>query len=571
MGFSHGTRYTKEDHKIMQPVLDAAERAMIFTNDYYSWTKENHSSNNNNNNNILNVIPLLMKRENLSEDDAREKTKQLVLQSEQEFVKRREALYQSRAELPGRLRKWAEVLGSVIGGVHYWSANSPRYVVVEEEEKKGESREKEGETEVRVENVETPETPNGVIDISLPDESEDGAQDNEQQQQEQQEQDVEREEQPEAELESAPEPAPEPAPEQEYQQEEQTWTPEPPSAPVHLDASKLLAPTTYMHTITSTSTSTTNNENTIHAPLINALNTWLQVPSRPLALINQVTSEILSSLTILQDIQDQATTVTATTNKTPTHLILGTPQSMNSATYTFIRAARLVTSLNCPGMLDGLLEELESLFLGRSWEIEWRDSLSSSFEVSEEEYLAMVDRKTGATFKMLVRLMQSACMKGPSLDLDSLSTLLGRWWHLRQEYLSLLQGVVGTSTTSMMTKTLCPVLDQGVLSYPILKCCHVDPVAKIVILGIFRQSRLQMQQHQHALSTESKVQILELVYQSGAMQQTYALIQRLSYEIERTLTYLESVAEETNPTLRSLVRCLGSIPAPETLGEFLSL
>ncbi|KAB8209740.1 Polyprenyl synthetase [Aspergillus parasiticus SU-1] len=500
MGFAHGTRLGKEDQAIVRDALDAAERTMFFTNDYYSWPKEKREVKKRR---VANVILFLMQHQNMSEDDARAKTKELILENEKEFVKRREALYQAHPDLAPKLRKWMEVLEAALGGIHYWCTNAPRYAVPEtaEEESEEESdedsssdedeSEDDEEEEEEEENGEEEVRANGTIDH----------------------------------VEGGDEPEGEPV-----------WTPlvngEHPA--VHLDATPLLAPTNYIGSISA---------NEVQLELVSALNAWLQVPTRPLTFVKQVVNDLHDSSEILANIQDQSS---LQRQKTAAHLVFGPAQSINSAAYMFVRVAKTVNGLNCPGMLDGLLEELETHFIGQSWELNWRFSLQCP---TEQEYLEMVDKKSGSIFRMLVRLMQSASMEGSTLDFELLTQLFGRWYQIRNEYLGLLTG--------NNQRGFGEDLDHGKISYAVVRCCNVDPTAKSIILGIFRQKAEGV-----SLSAESKIQILELLHKSGALQATYDLVRQLGRDIMKTVSELEIAAEETNPGLKALVKTLGDIPAP---------
>ncbi|TPR02714.1 2-methylcitrate dehydratase [Aspergillus niger] len=465
MGFAHGTRLGKEDQAVVRDALDAAERTMFFTNDYYSWPKEKRVSKKKP---VANVILFLMEHQNMSEEDAVAKAKQLIIDNEHEFVRRREALYQANSDLAPQLRKWMEVLGASLAGIHYWCKNAPRYAAAP------------------VEVVPEPEESEEPVEVAV-------------------------------------------------------WTPlvtEEETPDVHLDTSALLAPSSYARSI---------SRSTLHSDLLTSLNAWLQVPARPLAFIRQVITELQDSTGMLADVQDQAA---LRDQRTPAHLVYGPAQCMNSAAYLFVRAARIVTSLNCPGMLDGLLQELEAHFVGQSWELNWRFSTHCP---GETEYLAMVDQKAGASFRLLTRLMQAASMGGATLDLEPFTKVLGRLSQIRHEYLGLLESAASD-------RSFGEDLDQAKVTYPIVRACNLDPAGRAVIFGIFRQKPAGT-----VLPIESKRQIVSLVQQTGALQATYDLIRQLGREAMNTLSELETAAEELNPSLRAVVKSLVEVPAPDHL------
>ncbi|RAK75195.1 geranylgeranyl pyrophosphate synthase [Aspergillus fijiensis CBS 313.89] len=517
MGFAHGTRLGKEDQAIVRDALDAAERTMFFTNDYYSWPKEKRETKRRP---VANVILFLMQHQNMSEEDAVAKTKELIIQNEQEFVKRREALYQANPDLAPKLRKWMEVLGSSLAGIHYWSKNTPRYAVPDTIE---ESEEEESE------HASVAEEDSSEGDATAEDDEDEEEDEDDEEEEEEEEAEAEEREQEAEHVEEAAQPE-----EEEDPQDVAVWTPlvEEPAAPVvQLNTLPLLAPAGYMRSIAITD---------LQSELLGALNVWLQVPNRPLTYIKQIINELQDSTHMLADIQDHAT---HRSQRTPAHQVFGRAQCMNSAAYTFVRVAKIVNSLKCPGMLDGLLEELEARFIGQSWELDWRTTYQAP---SEQEYLTMVDQRSGSTFRLLVRLMQAASMEGSSLDFEPLAKLLGRWYQIRHEYL----GLLGRAED----------LDHGKIVYPIVRCCNMDPAARTVILGIYRQKAAEA-----PLSPESKAQILDLLHRTGALQATYDLIRQLGREVNKTVTELEAAAEELNPALRGLVKSLSELPIPTSL------
>jgi polyprenyl synthetase len=127
------------------------------------------------------------------------------------------------------------------------------------------------------------------------------------------------------------------------------------------------------------------------------------------------------------------------------------------------------------------LEEMENLFIGQSWDLKWKFTM----QCTVDEYLAMVDLKTGAVFKMVLRLMQTAPKEelGSSVNFG-LAQLLGRWYYMNLN---------GTQYTQ--EKGFCEDLDldEGKFSYPIV--IRFD--SREIIMHIFRGK-------QSTLAPESK-------------------------------------------------------------------
>ncbi|PVH95144.1 geranylgeranyl pyrophosphate synthetase [Periconia macrospinosa] len=512
VGFSHGRRYTKEDYEIMKDVVEAAERALIYINDYFSYSKEKAGAAKLPGGRIVNVVAMFMKFENLSEEDALKRARQEIINQEARFLTVKEEFYRNNPDVPFYLRQWTEVCGSVIGGSHFWSSQSPRYNFWKRQPFNSNGKIPNDDTQLTQKFRE-----NGALDQN-------GAFNQHSKR-------------------KADCLDPEDPPQREQIVEDSGVKPTD-SAPhrsteVYLSSEALLAPCNYIKSLPSKS---------VRRVLIDAFNVWLEVPFVSLEVIKRVVDDLHTSSLILDDIQDDSP---LRRGKTAAHLIFGTSQSINSATYMFVDAVQRVNRLSNPNMTRVLLEELENLFVGQSWDLNWKSSFTCP---SEAEYLAMVDKKTGAMFGMLLRLMQAASPRAATYDLQPLAHMMGRWYQVRDDYMNL-QGAEYSKQ-----KGFCEDLDEGKISYPIVHCCNAQPTFGSLILGIFRQK--QKNQFQNLLM-ESKMQILECLEKAGTFEATWDLITNMQDEIEEKIKDLKIQSKEENPTLRLLIKVL-NVPKPGT-------
>jgi hypothetical protein len=349
MAFGHRARYTSADYATMKDLLYSAEVALLHTNDYYSWKKEKWQGNGR----IVSFISFYMQTKNLSEEEAIEKAKQTILEFEQRFVKARENLYHRNPSLPFYLRQWAEVCGATISGYHYWSANCPRYNSFDDQ---ANASDKMSTADNEPLKEMSQKSDHGIIPSLESDSS------------------------------STAKIGTEPS-----TTDSSSWTSGNPQC--LLNSSVLFAPTHYMKSLSSKN---------VRSQLIEAFNSWLLVSPHVLSTITQVIDDLHNSSLILDDIQDDSK---LRRRNTTAHLIFGTGQSINSATYMFVHASKLLCGLQNHTMIAILLEELENLFVGQSWDLHWK--FHKKFP-AEAEYFEMVDKKTGAMFKLLLRLMQTS-------------------------------------------------------------------------------------------------------------------------------------------------------------------
>ncbi|PHH80665.1 hypothetical protein CDD80_345 [Ophiocordyceps camponoti-rufipedis] len=481
MAFCHGNRMTEEEFARIEPVIHAAERVFLATNDYYSWQKEKLGPLDR----IWNAVLVFMKSESCSEQEAIAKLKQFIIDEEVIF---QDELYRFCAvnyDLPPHMQLLVNTLEPSIGGYHAWCAICPRqndwkknppppFVLPEPVKKQNGSSSIAHQTE------------NGSLKNGVHRVDDDSI--------------------------------------------------------VQRASAVLTAPTTYIRSLSSKN---------VRSQLVDAFNLWLNQPKEVLDAIKETVDGLHQSSLLLDDIQDRSP---LRRGKVAAHHIFGEAQTINSATFMFVEVTKRIHGLGNPTMTSVLLQELESLFLGQALDLNWKVTTQCP---SKEDYLAMVDRKTGSMFRLILRLLTAARdQKYSSImsQFDNLARLLGRWYQVRDDYMNL----KGGGYTSQ--KGFCEDLDEGKLSYPILCCCATDAFARNVILGMFRQRATTSTQ---TLPRESKLQMLDLVNRSGALGETFNLVTRLQAEVEREIGYLEGLYGEANPILRLLILTLSDVPEPD--------
>ncbi|PWY81612.1 terpenoid synthase [Aspergillus sclerotioniger CBS 115572] len=394
----------------------------------------------------------------------------------------------NRGSLSFHLRRWAEVCGAAIAGYHYWCANCPRFNRID-----GRFDASDSQSAV----VETPssnETESLVQgETVLPY------------------------------LHARPNADSEPAD-------------NPPRNGNLLDDSALQGPVNYIQSLSSKKTLT---------KLMEAFNIWLHIPEEQLSILSQVVEDLHNASLILDDIQDESE---LRRGNAATHLIYGAPQSINSATYMITRVSQLLhTSQNAS--LPIYFEELENLFIGQSWDLHWKFHKKCP---SENEYFEMVDRKTGALFLMLLRLMQASSPISTSFDITHFCQLMGRWYQVRDDYMNL------QSADYSNLKGFCEDLDEGKFSYPVIRCCNTNDSARDIILGAFQTHRGTSEK----LARATKLQILRLIDSTGALDHTWKMVRDLHREIDAEIDVLEKKLGE-NQMLRAMIKALGKVPAPD--------
>ncbi|EIN06618.1 terpenoid synthase [Punctularia strigosozonata HHB-11173 SS5] len=220
--------------------------------------------------------------------------------------------------------------------------------------------------------------------------------------------------------------------------------------------SVLLEPFTYI---------TSNPGKEIRGQMIEAFNTWLRVPPQQLRIVARVVSMLHSASLLVDDIEDDSQ---LRRGAPVAHKIYGIPQTINSANYVYFLAYQELASLRTSSSIDldkMVTTELLNLHRGQGLELVWRDSLTCP---TEEEYIAMVNNKTGGLFRIAIKLMMACATANTDVDYVPLVNIIGIYFQIRDDYMNL------QSTEYATNKGFAEDLTEGKFSFPIVHSVRAD-------------------------------------------------------------------------------------------------
>ncbi|KAF1829994.1 terpenoid synthase [Decorospora gaudefroyi] len=288
--------------------------------------------------------------------------------------------------------------------------------------------------------------------------------------------------------------------------------------------------------------------------LIDALNIWLQVPQYQLGIIKKVVELLHTSSLMFDDIEDNSL---LRRGRPTTHHIFGTGQTINSSTYILMSSVKKTLELGSPECVELVTEEVSNMLLGQSVDLHTTYLAKCP---TEDEYISMVDHKTGALFRLAYRLM---CLQSPCSstvpDLEPLLILLGRYFQIRDDYMNL------ASSDYTDQKGFCEDLDEGKYSFPLIQffnsaagsrpfspslTSHV-PVLELqnIIMTRNRSGAAQ-------LSPSVKMYILQMLDSAGSLKYTLEVLARLDRDLGEELKYVEDMMGMRHVALRALVERL---------------
>ncbi|KAK6510050.1 hypothetical protein TWF481_004763 [Arthrobotrys musiformis] len=222
-------------------------------------------------------------------------------------------------------------------------------------------------------------------------------------------------------------------------------------------------------------------------------------------------------------------------------MIFGTPQSINSANYLFVKSLEEVQKLG-PAAVAVYTNELRNLHVGQGLDLHWTFHAECP---TKRDYIQMIDGKTGGLFRMAARLMRLEATQNHDLNVEGLVTLMGRFFQIRDDYQNL-----GSESYSHAKGPLSD-LDEGKYSF-ILIHAHAtnDPQLRSLL-------KLRPQQPGGLFTPEQKSLIMKCLGKTKSMEYTLDVLKELQREIGRVLVGLEGgpvlAGQEENWMVRAVM------------------
>ncbi|KAF1979080.1 geranylgeranyl pyrophosphate synthetase [Bimuria novae-zelandiae CBS 107.79] len=545
--FALGIVVTDEEYELMAEPIAHVERCMLLTNDYWSWPRERKQAEFQEAGKVFNIVWFLMKTEGCTEKEAMSKVHAMVHAEEQDWVESKTRFYNQNPNVRPDLVKFLENLHTALAGNDYWSSQCYRHNDWEHiPELPSDDDPKLHELADLGRMLRTESIPAKVLTLgpksnedsatistrkpSVDDSSSSGSQSirNESSSTEGS-----------ATAESNSSISGSSSPTRKDFTEEDI-----PSQPIALnpasyDSSVLTEPIKYIKSMPSKN---------LRTQLIDCFQIWLETPDSAMGVIKEVVDNLHQSSLILDDLEDGSQ---LRRGFPATHIVYGPSQAVNSATYLYVQAVESVhaAARDHPEMMDVFLKHLKHLFHGQSWDLYWTYHRHCP---TEEQYLDMVDQKTGAMLQLLVGLMsQQRVQSGKLVNGDVLirfAQLFGRYFQVRDDYMNL------TSIDYARQKGFAEDLDEQKYSYLIVHMYQRHPQARDKFEGIFKAMK-QSAMPQVAADT-SKKYLLSILEETGSIAATKAMLIQWFDEIMEEIGALETHFGVDNMLLRLLVETL---------------
>ncbi|KAL9111735.1 MAG: hypothetical protein Q9227_003794 [Pyrenula ochraceoflavens] len=261
----------------------------------------------------------------------------------------------------------------------------------------------------------------------------------------------------------------------------------------------------------------------IRTQLIHAFNNFLHVPAESLATITKITGMLHTSSLLVDDVEDSSV---LRRGVPVAHSIFGVAQTINSANYVYFLALQEITTLrNKDACSEIFISEMINLHRGQGLDLFWRDTLTCP---TEDEYLEMVQNKTGGLFRLAVKLMQAESYTTRH-DYVPLVNLMGLIFQICDDYLNLSSG------TYTKNKGLCEDLTEGKFSFPVIHSIRASP-DNLQLINILKQKTKDEQVKRYAVS---------YMESTGSFEYTKGVIRGLKAKAHELLATLDPEKTES--------------------------
>ncbi|CAG8108433.1 unnamed protein product [Penicillium olsonii] len=169
--------------------------------------------------------------------------------------------------------------------------------------------------------------------------------------------------------------------------------------------------------------------------------------------------------------------------------------------------------------------------IGQGVDLHWANQTKIP---TEEEYFTMIDGKTGGLFVLVAELMHSEATENKDLDAKALMKNIGRFLHVRDDYLNLRDADPGQCSKKF---GLAEDLNQGRISLPLIHALSRRGHHRGRLLNILQQRKLG-----NFLSPELQKLASDDITAAGGLEYTRGVILCLQNTLDESLTHTEEKA-----------------------------
>jgi geranylgeranyl diphosphate synthase type 3 len=252
----------------------------------------------------------------------------------------------------------------------------------------------------------------------------------------------------------------------------------------------------------------------VRGQLIDCFQEWLQIPLDKVEAVKLVVTDLHNASLLIDDIEDNSK---LRRGMPVAHSIFGVPVTLNCANYVYFLALERCHLLGNLKAMDIFVRELLNLHRGQGQDILWREQCKCP---SVEQYMQMIQDKTGGLFRLAVGLLQA--FSSNTTDFVPLVNMLAEYFQIRDDFLNI------SSSEYQKSKSYCEDLTEGKFSFPIIYSILQD-TSDNRLINILRQRTEDIDVKKYAV---------QYMRECGALEHTRQILRDLREKINTEITRL---------------------------------
>lgn len=214
----------------------------------------------------------------------------------------------------------------------------------------------------------------------------------------------------------------------------------------------------------------------VRGTLIDCFQFWFKVDDpHVLGAIKDIVGDLHNASLLIDDIEDNSK---LRRGIPVAHSIFGVPSVINCANYVYFLALEKCQALHNPAAMQVFVGELLNLHRGQGYDILWRDLVRCP---TEDEYLSMVQDKTGGIFRLAVGLLKAFSTDHSNDDFTKLVNDLAMYFQIRDDFINL------ADEEYMKSKSFCEDITEGKFSFPIVHAIRQETSHTAQLICILKQ------------------------------------------------------------------------------------
>jgi len=251
----------------------------------------------------------------------------------------------------------------------------------------------------------------------------------------------------------------------------------------------------------------------IRSMFIDVLLSWYNVLPDDSEKIKEIVNSIHNSSLLIDDIQDKSK---LRRGKECAHYVYGVNLTLNAG---YLKIFSLLECQKDFETIQLIIKCINNLHIGQGIDI-YRSEISFPIVPSMEEYLNMIDLKTGSLFYLIHDLIQKKSNIATNYRIVKLIQLFSRYFQIKDDFINLFD-----KKYQEKKGILCEDLEQNKFTYPIILCINNKYKDYEQLLKMLKKAK------EDKITNNDKIYICNILKENGTYENTKKYLETIKKNI----------------------------------------